>query len=126
MKPSDPFAALTEALLGTAAFTPDPEWPARDLLHRVYYAQREYQRTHGHWAAALADLGLKDVTHPTVAAPPKLETTTRLFEAHVELKEPGNGPRRWCIRQDARRSAGTDCSEASKVFAVPCGTFFRI
>jgi hypothetical protein len=87
---------------GKAVFVPDPAEPAKQLLHRVYYAQRAYHARHGKWAESLADLGLKDVTHPTVTGPPKLETTTRLFEARVELKERGDGPRRWCIRQDAK------------------------
>jgi hypothetical protein len=85
-----------------AAFVPDPAGPAKQLLHRVYYAQRRYRDQHGKWAGSLADLGLKDLTHPAVAGPPTMETTTNLFEACVELKEPGAGPRRWHIRQDAK------------------------
>ena len=40
-----------------AAFQPDPTWPARDLLHRGYYAQRVHRAKHGRYADA-AELGL--------------------------------------------------------------------
>ena len=87
---------------GKAAFVPDPSEPARQMLHRVYYAQLQFREKHGKWATSLADLGLKDLTHPAVTGPPKLETTTSLFEASVELKEPGTGLRHWHIGQDAK------------------------
>ena len=88
---------------GTAAvFLPDAAAPAQQLLYRVYYAQRTYRAQHGRWANSLAELGLQDLQHPSVIGPPKLETTSSLFEASVELKEPGNKARHWHIRQDAK------------------------
>ena len=80
---------------GTAAFRPDPDWMVRDLLHRVYYAQRDYRKAHGRYAAAVADLGFKDV--PRAVA---IETTRSGFEASLTV--PGAKPRRWTITQDAR------------------------
>jgi hypothetical protein len=77
------------------AFVPDPSWPARRWLHAVYYAEREYQKTHGRFAAALADLAL--------AAPGEdglsdaaVQATSDLFEACVQSQRD-----RWCIRQDS-------------------------
>ncbi len=96
------YLQFTTALPGKAVYVPDPAEPAKQLLHRVYYAQRQYRDKHNKWAESLAELGLKGLNHPTVVGPPKLETTTSLFEASVELREPGDKPRRWRIRQDAK------------------------
>lgn len=40
------------------AFRPDPDWEARDTLHRVYYAQRVHHRKTGRYTATAGDLGL--------------------------------------------------------------------
>ena len=87
---------------GKAAFVPDPAAPAKQLLHRVYYSQRAYYDKHGKWAGSMTELGLKNLEHASVIGLPKLETTTSLFEASVELKGTGDKPRRWRIRQDAK------------------------
>jgi hypothetical protein len=96
------YLQFSTAAPGKAAFVPDPTEPARQLLHRVYYAQRRYRDKHGKWAGSLVDLGLRDLDHASVTGPPTLEATTSLFEATVELKDPGAKPRRWHIRQDAK------------------------
>jgi len=96
------YIQFSTAPVGKAEFKPDPTGPARHLLHRVYYAQVAYRDKHGRWADSLEQLGLNDLTDPKVDGQPKLETTTSLFEATVELKEPGEKPRRWHIRQDAK------------------------
>ena len=44
---------------GTVPFKADPTWPARVWLHRVYYAEHDYRRSHGQWAAKLSDLKLR-------------------------------------------------------------------
>jgi hypothetical protein len=72
------------------------------LLHRIYYAQREYAKKHGHPARTLADLRLGSFTHETLLNPPCLEVTRSGFEATVEIKPPGRKHARWHIRQDSR------------------------
>jgi hypothetical protein len=84
---------------GKAEFRPDPTGPARHLVHRVYYAQVAYRDKHGRWADSLEQLGLKDLTDPKVDGPPKLETTTSLFEATATVK---GTQQRAHIRSDAR------------------------
>jgi len=81
-------------------FVPDAAWPARRWLHAVYYAERDFRKAHGRWAAALDELGL---------APPgdgladqKLETTSDLFEVSVTVARPDGGSERWHIREDGR------------------------
>jgi hypothetical protein len=75
---------------GAVAFRPDPDFATKDLLHRVYYAQREYRKKHGRYAGTAEELGLKgdDVT---------IERTRSGFEASA----PGK-PLRWTITQDSR------------------------
>jgi hypothetical protein len=84
---------FSTAAPGSVTFRPDPANRARHLLHRVYYAQRDYHKAHGRWAASLAALGL--------AGPVGLETTSTAFEASVP-SDGGGKARRWRIRQDAR------------------------
>ena len=79
----------------TAAFRPDPDWPVRDALHRVYYAQRTHRKATGKYAGTLPELGLKDVT-PT----PAVEATRDAFAASTTV-ERGGAKRRWVIRDDA-------------------------
>lgn len=82
---------------GTAAFRPDPDWPGRDLLHRVYYAQRAYRKAHGRYAKTIAELGLKNASQVS------LEATRSTFEASLDLPAGKDGkPRRLTIVQDAR------------------------
>jgi len=74
--------------------------PARDALQEIYYAQRAYRKTHGRWAAQLAELGLA-VARPHVGAP-RLRATANGWEAAVELRVSGAAAQTWRIRQDAR------------------------
>lgn len=76
---------------GAVPFRPDPTAAARDLLHRVYYAQRDYRKANGKYAASPADLGLSGV---------RIETTTGGFEASTEVG--GDKKRRVVITHDAR------------------------
>ena len=89
---------------GTASFKPDPALPARRWLHALYYAQRDFQKTQGRWAATLSELGIA----PPAAGPeglglqaPSLAVAGSLFEATIDLRLPGGATERWHIRQDA-------------------------
>jgi hypothetical protein len=95
------YVQFSTAKPGTAAFRPDPTAPARDLLHRVYYAQRDYRKAHGSFARSLAELGLTGL-----AGEPRIETTANGFEASLPLPTAaGAKPRRMVITHDARITA---------------------
>jgi hypothetical protein len=96
------YVQFSTAKAGEARFRPDPAGPARHLLHKVYYAQRNYQKEHGRWARTLEELGLPALTHESLAAPPKMEVSESGFEATVPLKPLDGRARRWHIRQDSR------------------------
>jgi hypothetical protein len=91
---------------GATAYRPDPAQPARDYLHRVYYAQTEYRKRHGRYADALAQVGGRLRPGPYGLASPRLETMSNGFEASVELMVPGEKSNRWRITSDARITSG--------------------
>ncbi len=93
------YLQFSTAKPGTAEFKPDPDWTVRDLLHRAYYAQREYRKANGKYTTSAADLGLKDKLAERIT----LEATRSGFEASVTIPgEKGAKPRRLTIAQDSR------------------------
>ncbi|MDB5306752.1 MAG: hypothetical protein JWO38_954 [Gemmataceae bacterium] len=87
---------------GKTEFRPDPDWPVRDLLHRVYYAQRAYQKSNGKYAPATGPLGVTGASAP-LAGPVTIETTTGGFEAGI-TRPAGRGekPRRLSITHEGQ------------------------
>ncbi|HZT40673.1 MAG TPA: carbohydrate-binding family 9-like protein [Chthonomonadaceae bacterium] len=96
------YIQFTTAPTGQAVFHPDPSIPARDLLHRIYYAEHSYYKQHGHWAPALSDLDLAHLPHDDRLGPPRLETTEAGFLASVTLNLPDGTRQRWHISDDSR------------------------
>ncbi len=92
---------FSKAVPGTATFHPDPAQPARDYLHRVYYAQIRHKKKFARYADSLAQLGPAAQVDGRVLSHPQLETTTHGFEASVELHLPEGNHERWHITQDA-------------------------
>ncbi|MFO0848332.1 MAG: carbohydrate-binding family 9-like protein [Gemmataceae bacterium] len=84
------YLQFSTAAPGTVALKPDPTAAARDTLHRLYYAQREYRAKHGKYAGSADILGL-----PGLAA--TVETTSGGFEATLPA-----GGKRARITHDAR------------------------
>ena len=84
---------------GTAEFHPDPAQPARDYLHRLYYAQRDFHERHGHYAPTLAGVG-PGLINPLTT--PRLGATRNTFEASVDLRRPDGSRERWRITHDAK------------------------
>jgi len=81
-----------------AEYQPDPAARARDLLHRIYYAQLGYRQEHGRWATTMAELGLEGVGHKSL----QMQVTQSGFEVTVEVEYPEGKALRWHIRQDSR------------------------
>jgi len=93
------YVQFSTAPPGKTAFRPDPGWPAKQLLHRIYYAQREYREKNKAWAKTLKELGLNGLNHESLAGPPEMAVAGDLFEVTVkEIKE----GRSWHIRSDAK------------------------
>lgn len=91
---------------GTAAFNPDPAQRAKDFLHAMYYAQREFRRKNGRWASSLAELTEPGPRNVLMAQPEnpvvfdaRLAVAGSQFEISVALSP--NASERWHIRQDS-------------------------
>jgi hypothetical protein len=94
------FLQFSTAAPGKADFKPDVDWERRDLLHRVYYAQRNFHKKNGRYATTTDDLGLKKLPDSVT-----IEATKRSFEASVT--EPWGAapkPKRWSITHDGKLS----------------------
>jgi WD40 repeat protein/serine/threonine protein kinase len=87
---------------GKAAFRPDPAGPVRHLLHRLYYAQAEFQKKHDRYARSLDELGLTGLDAEGLAGPVRLEGDGGGFQAAADVRYPDGGTRRWRIREDSR------------------------
>ena len=96
------YVQFSTAEIGKAEYQPDPAASARDLLHRIYYAQRDYRNKHGRWAENIAELGIKSAGYKNTAGEPQIETTQSGFEVVVEVRYPDGKIVRWHIRQDSR------------------------
>jgi hypothetical protein len=94
------YVQFSTAAPGNARFLPDPALPARRWLHDVYYAQRDFRKIHGRWAATFAELGISS-TPDAVMAEPAMEVAASLYEVSIVLRGPDATARRWHIRQDA-------------------------
>jgi hypothetical protein len=100
------YVQFSTAAPGTAAFRPDPAGPAKHLLHRIYYAQKAFEKEHDCYARSLTELGLADLHDETLAGPPVLEAEDDRFRATVDVKLPEGGSQRWHIREDSRVWSG--------------------
>jgi hypothetical protein len=96
------YVQFSTVKIGTVQFQPDAAGPAKHLLHRIYYAQRDYRQKHQRWAKTLKELGLAELGHESLTGPPRMDVTESLFQASVEVKRPEGKTQRWHIRQDAR------------------------
>jgi hypothetical protein len=96
------YVQFSTAKIGEAMFHPDRAGPAKHLLHRIYYAERDHHAVHGVFSKSLQKLGLEPGSNECLTAPPKIETTESGFEATVETAPEGKAKERWHIRQDSK------------------------
>lgn len=82
---------------GKEAFRPDPDWPARDLLHKVYYAQRRHREAHGAFSDDTKQLLSGPLAESAMGL--KVQVTDTGFEASLPSAD---GKRRLRIREDSR------------------------
>jgi hypothetical protein len=94
------YVQFTRQKVGSVAFVPDPTAEARNRLHQIYYAQRDYHEKHGRWATSLDELELGAAVKTSPA--PSLKSAPDGFEITLETKLPNGETRRCHIRQDAR------------------------
>jgi Carbohydrate family 9 binding domain-like len=88
---------LSTKTSGPVVVMPNPEQDARDFLHAVYYAQRDFRKVNGRWATSLAELGA-NLQLPAGVTDPSLVATNDQFEVTVYWV---TGRKRLSIRHDA-------------------------
>jgi len=94
------YVQFSAAARGPVAFVPDNSLPARRWLQTVYETERAYRTAHGRWAATLEELGLSGLADAPLAGA-HLAAADSVYDASIELRLPGQAPRRWHIRQDS-------------------------
>lgn len=83
------------------SYDPDPSLPARDLLHGVYYAQREFLSRKGRWASTLSELKeSRFATRPTFEGV-DMERTGSGFLLTTTFRDRTGVTRRLHLTQDA-------------------------
>ena len=87
---------------GTDHYMPDPAIPARDLLMQVYYAQKEFHKAHGRWAASWDDLGLALPHDSALPTTPTFELTTSGYRATCICRLHDGSLQNWHVREDSR------------------------
>jgi hypothetical protein len=96
------YVQFSTAPPGTDTFRPDPTFSARILLHGIYYAQKDFYKKNGRWAAALSELGLDYSKERGIAGPPALALTEKGYRAGVVVRLPDGETRTLSISQDSR------------------------
>ena len=88
---------------GSTKFQPDNSFPAREILHTVYYAQRDFKKTNGRWARTMDELNVKFPEIEGFFAHDSPVLTVAGEQYQVTLAQRGNpaGGPRWHIRQDS-------------------------
>ena len=81
---------------GNVAYIPDAAQGVKDLLHEVYYAQRDYHKQKGAFAKNLADLQVKN----HALGSPTIEVTRTGFEASLTAPKSAGG-KQWTITHDS-------------------------
>jgi hypothetical protein len=83
-------------------FRPDPALRATSVLHRIYRAEKVFEKTNNRWASSLDELGLKDLPMGGLADLPAVSLTTDGYLATATALLPGGKKETWFIRQDSR------------------------
>ncbi len=87
---------------GSVAFVPDPSWPAREFLHRIYYRQKELHDGKEAYAFTLEELGLSASGLDPHLKSPEVRRAPEGYVASVVLQLSNGTRQRWFIRQDSR------------------------
>ncbi len=100
------YLQFSTAKPGKDTFRTDADWPTRDMLHRVYFAERAYFMEKKSFTSEASKLNLQGVAVP-LAGTVQIEATKNGFEASLERPsvEPGGKPRRYSINHEGRLAA---------------------
>jgi hypothetical protein len=88
---------------GTVKFRPDPSFAAREILHAVYYAQRDFRKVNGRWARTLEELKVRlpEVEGRRTVSAPRMVVLGDQYRVTVTQLANGRDDFSWHIRQDS-------------------------
>lgn len=97
------YVMFTAKSPGTVFFVPEPTERARTVLHTIYYAQRDYHRLTGRYAASLKELGVPlDIeSYIEWSKLVTLKPTKEGYTASIIIKD-GRKKQTVSIRQDSK------------------------
>ncbi len=100
------YVQFSTATPGSAKFRADGSNLIRSYLHRLYYLQKDYRRTHARWARTLRELGAGLIRVDTTDAfaqisDPELHVAGDQFQFTIVQGWNSTKPVRWHIRQDS-------------------------
>ena len=87
------------------AYRPDPSGPVRHLLHRAYYAQREYRTRHDRWAKSIEELGAAEWQADGQDGPLAMKLTGE-NDSGFEFRARVKGGPEWVMSSDGRIAPG--------------------
>jgi hypothetical protein len=96
------FVQFTKQDPTVARFKPDASWHAKDDLHRIYYAQRDFHKERKKWAESLEELSLKFSPSEKTPRPPTLRLSEQGFKAFIDVPREDGTIDRWTISEDSR------------------------
>ncbi len=96
------YIQFSTAAPGTEGFIPDPTYPARAFLIKLYEAQAAYHGKHGKWADAFSELLLPIPSDAHLKRTPEIKLTSDGYEITVQVKLKDNHTRELRIRQDSK------------------------
>lgn len=94
------YVQFSAAPPGMAKIRPDPAGPARHALCRIHEAQRDFRKQHERWATTMEALGLGALGDASYSRP-RLEATTRFYEASIDVRLPDGKRETWSINSEA-------------------------
>ncbi|MCC6676454.1 MAG: carbohydrate-binding family 9-like protein [Phycisphaerales bacterium] len=93
------------ARAGPVPVRPDESLQARQVLHRIYYAQAAHRRAAGSWASSIEALTGRDVwllqRGPRLSGPLDFRLTEAGWKARQAVRTSDGRIRTFCIRQDS-------------------------
>ncbi len=95
------YVQFTKETPNTVAFTPDITEPARNILHGIYWTERDYFRLNKRYTDSIEELGLDFGTHPSIISPPEIKLTPDGFSAFCTIMTEGGIAKKVSIRQDS-------------------------
>lgn len=104
------YVQFSKGKIGSTRLRENPDVMARYLLHRVYYAQREFRRKHKRWAKTLKELKLGQLRHKSLASPITMHPDKSGFTATAVVVSPSGHKTTLTIRSDSKITSKTAAS----------------